>query len=125
MFIQTLPFPPQTDCTDASLTTPGWSIRDFTVDTDLELFWGTGTVGDVRFTVTNTANGYRFECHVGSSADNWVFDHRTVEGGRVWYSCNTDHYTPANALRTQVFFDMDSGEIGINQTWTCDDLGTA
>ena len=123
-FIETFRFPPRRDCTDASFTTPGWEIQNLYIDTDLEMSWGSGTVGDMTFDVRNTANGYQFSCHVGSSADNWLFDQRIIQDGKVWYSCNLQYYTPQNALATQVYFDMDTKELGINQTWVCDDLGT-
>lgn len=74
--------------------------------------------------IINTANGYSMNCHVGSSVKNDVHDRRINVNGDIWYDCNIPGYVPDNPLTTRVFFDSNTSQFAINQTWICDDKGT-
>ncbi len=112
--------PASTNCAAAPANATSWEIRNFTVDTDSNLYYGPGTLGRASFSIKNSANGYEFSCTQGSglSVD---LPNLAVKNGSVWYSCAAYCYplSVSPPLDTQFHFDLDNKTLSVRQKWSC------
>jgi hypothetical protein len=100
-------------CTAGS--TKPWTVTDFkyhgswTFSTPAHQIAG----GDVSFNLTNQALTYQALCTARSSRLSDFFY------GEINYDCTSPN--PTNSTKTTFSFNYPSGQVLVNQTWTCSD----
>ncbi|RYP16626.1 hypothetical protein DL765_005017 [Monosporascus sp. GIB2] len=101
-------------CTSKSFNDFQWTIEDF--DFHSSYLFTTpahqNSWGYVNFNVTNPALNYKASCKAASSQLSEFFY------GTMVYDCTTPDNTSAE---TTFSFSRPSGQLDLNQTWTCSD----
>ncbi|KAH7324951.1 hypothetical protein B0I35DRAFT_476152 [Stachybotrys elegans] len=102
-------------CVAKSSRITDWTIEDF--DFHASYIFTTpshqNSWGYVNFTLKNEVVDYVAQC---SAASNWLSD---FYYGQVIYSCEV----PERAGQTTFTFNRPTGEVQVNQTWSCPDQG--
>ncbi|KAH8897806.1 hypothetical protein GQ53DRAFT_818071 [Thozetella sp. PMI_491] len=113
-------YPPASTTCARSANSTGWSIRNFTFDTNLKLYYGEGTAGKVSFSIKNLDNGYEFDCAQGNAQGGHT-PNFSLKDGKVWYSCNSYCYGSETnpPLDTEFNFNINTKMLSLSQKWTC------
>ncbi|KAI0468384.1 hypothetical protein F4859DRAFT_213273 [Xylaria cf. heliscus] len=101
-------------CTSLSFGDFSWTIEAFTYTAGYHFTTPAHQVssGSVQFNLTNPALPETVTC---SAYSTWLTD---FFYGNVNYKCQPDAGSP---IETSFSFSRPSGELNVNQTWTCDD----
>jgi hypothetical protein len=105
-------------CSDTSFHDFEWTIKDF--DYHASYIFTTpahqNSWGYVNFNITNPAVPFTVPCSAASSQLSDFFY------GTQIYTCTLPEDAPAGAGPTTFTFSRPSGELAVNQTWTCSDV---
>ncbi|KAI1419972.1 hypothetical protein F5Y12DRAFT_173571 [Xylaria sp. FL1777] len=101
-------------CTSISFGDFSWTIEDFTYHAGYIFTTPAHQVssGSVAFNITNPALPEKVSCTAYST---WLED---FFYGNINYNCLVPE---GSGVKTSFSFSRPSGELSINQTWTCDD----
>lgn len=110
----------------SSTTSTVWQIERFTVDTASRYFYGNGTIGNARFKITNTANGYFDYCEKRSVKEvrpyrytDWG-NFEPKSDGKIWYTCGDFcSLSESPPLETSFSFDVVAKTLSVSQRWSC------